>query len=72
MMYSIGMALIDTRNGRMAQIETVVRSRKGLLYTVQYETGEYRRYYETSLNEKFRPAYTNVLFVDFVLKRLVS
>jgi len=72
-MYQIGTILIDTRNGKTCHIETSVVTRKGTLYTVQYNTGEYKRYYETSLNKTFvLDDRSNVIHVDFVLKRLVS
>jgi hypothetical protein len=71
-MYQIGTILIDTRTGKACHIENCVVTRKGTLYTIQYETGEYKRYYETSLKEKFYADRSNVIHIDFVLKRLVS
>jgi len=74
-MYQIGTILVDTRTDRMCHIENIVPSRKGTLYTVQYETGEFRRYYSGRLDSLFQLATidrSNVIQVDFVLKRLVS
>jgi len=72
-MFQVGTILIDTRNGKTCHIEAMVVTQKGTLYTIQFDTGEYKRYYETSLNKTFvLDDRSNVIHIDFVLRKLVS
>ena len=71
-MYQIGTQLISRTTRNHAVVENVVTTRKGTLFTVLEEDGSYKRYYESRLADKYGRLKTNVLPVDFVLKRLVS
>lgn len=66
--YSINTVLRDTRNNKTAMVEAVLHTDKGVLYTVKFEHGPYKRYYEEKLLKVFRLAiadYSNVVFYDF-------
>lgn len=73
-MFEVGTVLKRDRTGQMVTVDRVVTNKRGILYTVQYETGEYRRYYAPKLLEEFTEVdakplaqvdTTNVIFVDF-------
>lgn len=79
-MYNVGQTLKHNRSHNLATIVDVVNNRRGTLYTVQYETGDYRRYYQNRLTEIFKTVdavaptidTTNVVFVDFKRRCVIS
>lgn len=74
MKYQIGTILVDLKRGERCHVDHIVTTHKGTLYTVQFSNGDYRRYYETSLNERFYIDSVPSIYRDmrFVLRRLVS
>ena len=63
-MFTVGQRIIDSRSNKIADIVDIVNNERGTLYTVQFETGQYRRYYATKFNEIFRDTGEIVLDKD--------
>lgn len=71
-LFQIGAQLVDTRTGEICQLIFVASTRKGTLYTVQYND-RYGRHYTEKLEKYFQPSQNetnNVIYVDFKHRRI--
>jgi hypothetical protein len=81
--YKLNYYLVDTRNNKWCEIVDILQTKGSNLYTVKYNDGQHKRYYENKLLELFVPSqknepeynpddYKNVYFMDMKNKSKFS